>query len=377
MVRISIGLLAVAVALAAGPRGDHPAEVSLLSPPSGGIQPQAAVDAQGTLHLLYFTGDPAAGDLYYVRRSSGGKAFSPPIRVNSEPGSATATGSVRGGHLALGRNGWVHVAWDARPIRDNQTTYTPMYYTRLARSASAFEPQRAIGRTVSLDGGTIAADPRGHVYLVWHARGAIEGEAHRAVYFASSDDDGVHFASERALVDEGGVCGCCALTALADRDGRLNVLYRAATDAVHRDATWIVADGTSHRGERLGAWDLNACPMTTFALAQAPEGLIAAWQTERQLFVTTLDPTRVKHSTVEPLSGAGVRAHPSIAVNGSGERLIAWTDGTGWARGGTLSWELQSGRGEREDGRERVAAVPVWGLVSAVALPDGSFIVVH
>src|SRR5262249_43885903 len=43
--------------------------VELLRTPDGGIQPQAVVDAKGTLHLIYFKGDKAeAGDLFYVRR---------------------------------------------------------------------------------------------------------------------------------------------------------------------------------------------------------------------------------------------------------------------------------------------------------------------
>ncbi len=32
--------------------------------PSGGIQPQAALDASGTLHLVYYNGDAHHGDLF-------------------------------------------------------------------------------------------------------------------------------------------------------------------------------------------------------------------------------------------------------------------------------------------------------------------------
>ena len=71
----------------------------------GGIQPQAVVDDAGILHLIYFKGDPAAGDLYYVRSSPGTTEFTKPIRVNSQPGSAVAVGTIRGGQLALGRGG--------------------------------------------------------------------------------------------------------------------------------------------------------------------------------------------------------------------------------------------------------------------------------
>src|SRR5262245_53300801 len=81
--------------------------------PDGGIQPQAVVDARGTLHLIYFKGDKAeAGDLFYVRRDTGKERFSDPIRVNSQPASAIAFGSMRGGQITLGKAGRVHVAWN-------------------------------------------------------------------------------------------------------------------------------------------------------------------------------------------------------------------------------------------------------------------------
>ncbi|MFP6901688.1 MAG: hypothetical protein VCA36_12150, partial [Opitutales bacterium] len=47
--------------------------------PHGGIQPQAIVDASGTLHLLYYKGQPREGDLFYVSRAKGQKGFSAPL----------------------------------------------------------------------------------------------------------------------------------------------------------------------------------------------------------------------------------------------------------------------------------------------------------
>ena len=55
------------------------AQVQLVRTPNGGIQPQTAVDSRGVLHMIYFTGDPAAGNIEYVRRSPGANVFSKPI----------------------------------------------------------------------------------------------------------------------------------------------------------------------------------------------------------------------------------------------------------------------------------------------------------
>src|SRR5437879_10562330 len=89
--------------------GQH---VKLIATPDGGIQPQAAVDAKGVVHLVYFKGEPRAGDIFYVRRGPGEETFSKPIQVNSQPHTAMAMGTIRGAQLAVGKNGRVHVAWD-------------------------------------------------------------------------------------------------------------------------------------------------------------------------------------------------------------------------------------------------------------------------
>src|SRR5713101_3190096 len=94
------------------PRVTRAEQVGLLRTPDSGIQPQAAVDSKGTVHLIYFKGDPKGGDIFYVRREPGEKEFSKPMAVNTQPHTAMALGTIRGAQLAVGKNGRVHVAWD-------------------------------------------------------------------------------------------------------------------------------------------------------------------------------------------------------------------------------------------------------------------------
>jgi hypothetical protein len=89
---------------------EHAGKVTTLRVPQGGIQPQAVVDDKGTVHLIYFHGEPRGGNVFYVR-STGGAKFTEPIRVNSRPNSAIAVGNIRGAHVAVGKNGRAHVAW--------------------------------------------------------------------------------------------------------------------------------------------------------------------------------------------------------------------------------------------------------------------------
>jgi hypothetical protein len=133
------------------------------------------VDAKGTLHLNYFKGnDATAGDLFYVRREPGSERFSEPIRVNSRPRTASAAGSVRGGQIALGKGGRLHVVWNGLGTD----------YARLNDAGTAFEEQRNLmWKTQVLDGGgTVAADGVGNVYVVWHGqRKGVRAEDKRQV----------------------------------------------------------------------------------------------------------------------------------------------------------------------------------------------------
>jgi hypothetical protein len=220
--------LCAAAVLAASEPPRNP-DISLVRVPNGGIQPQAVMDRGGTLHLLYYSGDPRQGDVFYVKSSDSGVTWSRPLRVNSDAGAAIAAGTIRGGQIAIGQNGRVHVAWNGSSKAEPKGPLdpesgqpgAPMLYSRLNNSCTAFEPERNLmTRTFDLDGGgTIAADPAGHVYVAWHGKapGAASGEAGRQVWIAKSNDDGKTFSAEQpAWKDPTGACGCCGMAMYAD-----------------------------------------------------------------------------------------------------------------------------------------------------------------
>src|SRR5687768_3258826 len=63
----------LSLALAATTAG---AEVTVIRTPNGGIQPQAAADQAGRIHLVYFKGPARAGDLFYVHKDGKASEFS-------------------------------------------------------------------------------------------------------------------------------------------------------------------------------------------------------------------------------------------------------------------------------------------------------------
>lgn len=383
---LSIGvttLLATSLALA------RSADISVVRVPNGGIQPQAVVDDTGILHLLYYLGDPMHGDLFHVTSSDLGASWSSPLRVNSEAGTAIAAGTIRGGQMTLGRNGRIHVAWNGSSAGESKGPSNPesgkrgapMFYSRLNDAHTSFEPARSLmTRTFGLDGGgTVAADSAGNVYVSWHGKGlgAKRGEAGRQVWVAESHDDGKTFGAEHPAWDEPtGACGCCGMTMFADAKGTVRALYRSATENVHRDIYQLTSlDGArSFQGRKLHTWEINACPMSSMAFAEAAGKVEGAWETGGQVYFADLT-TAGAVPVSAPDEGKG-RKHPRIAMASGGETLMVWTEGTAWARGGSFAWQLYDAGGKLIGDRGTRTGVPPWSF-GAVVTKHGGFLLIY
>lgn len=375
--------------------------VKTLRVPGGGIQPQVVADGAGTVHLIYFRGPPASGDVYYVRSRDGGETFGPPLRVNHQKGSAVAVGNIRGPQVAVGKNGRVHVAWNGsgkarprglpNPKLPEDSPYrlsAPMLYTRLNDEGTAFEPERNLmSSTYALDGGgSVAADAAGNVYVIWHApaAGGPGGEAGRAVWVARSTDEGRTFAAEmRANRKPTGACGCCGLRCFADSRGHLYVLYRSATDMLNRDMYLL---GSRNRGGEFGAvrldtWRVPKCVMSSAALVESPGGdVLAAWETRGQVRFARLRRDRLEASPVVAPPGrhGGGRRFPALSAGPGGRVLLAWTEGMAWNRGGSVAWQVFDARGKAlAQLSGRTDGVPAWSLVAVFSRPDGGFTVLY
>lgn len=358
------------------------AKVKRLRVPQQGIQPQVVVDGKGVVHMIYYGGDARHGDIFYVRSTDEGGTFSRPLRVNSGAGSAIAIGNIRGAHLAVGKQGRVHVAWNGSGKGGHAEE--GMLYARLNDKGDAFEPQRnVIAAAMGLDGGgSVAADEAGHVYVVWHApQPGEKGEERRRVWVAHSEDDGKTFAPERAALDKDtGACGCCGLRTFADRKGNVYVLFRSATKRVQRD-TYLLRStdhGARFQGHDLHPWKIAACPMSSFAFAEGPSEVLAGWETNGQVYFARLDAETGKPS--EPIAAPGAgreRKHPIVAVNKRGHILLAWTEGMGWQRGGAVAWQVFDAEGKPTAEKGRADGVPMWSLIAAFPRKDGGFTIVY
>ena len=347
------------------------AEVRTARVPGGGVQPQ--VVASGDLvHMVYLVGEPGRADVMYVRSTDEGKTFSAPVRVNSQAGSAVATGTIRGAHLAVGKAGRVHVAW-------NGAGHAGMTMQYARWNGKTFEPQRNLmQKTSELDGGgSVAADAAGHVYVVWHGRteGAVKGETGRRVWVARSDDEGARFGVEEAADTPAvGACGCCGLRAFTDAKGTVYVMYRSAQEEIHRDIHLLVSRdlGKSFQGGLIHKWQVNGCPMSSMTLAPG----LAAWETAGQVYWGAIEGLSVPRPMAAPGEGKG-RKHPVVARNRSGETILVWTEGTGWQKGGSLAWQVYDRENKPTPEKGSAPGVPVWSVAAVLARAEGGFTIVY
>jgi hypothetical protein len=405
MLKRSLWLLALALLVVVGlsrvPTGvaavDAPA-VDVRRIPNGGFQPDLAVGRDGALHLVYFSGDSMAGDIFYVRSKDGGVTFSAPVRVNSQPGSAIARGTIRGPQIAVAPDGRVHVAWNGsdaaepRGVANPKTGKrgSPMLYSRSGGEPLQFEPQRNLmTHTFDLDGGgSIAAGEAGAVYVVWHGNDVKdgEGEAARRVWLARSSDSGATFAAETAAWSEPtGACGCCGMRLFAAGD-TLRILYRSATAKINRDIFSLVSSdrGRTFTGSRLHEWDINACPMTSMSIASQGPRVLGGWETDGQVYFTDLSASGAPRAPAR--TGAGRRKHPRLAIDKDGRVLMAWTEAvpstsssssTHNHGGSSLSWQVFGADGQPIGAAGSRPGVPPLSLGVVAARPGGSFVVFY
>ena len=364
--------------------------------PHEGIQPQVVADDRGVLHVLYYSGEPRGGNVFYTRSTDGGATFSSPLQVNGS-GSAIAAGTIRGAQMVLGRRGRVHVAWNGSseaklrgPINpDSGKPGAPMLYSRMNDAGTAFEPERNVmHRSFGLDGGgSVAADPAGNVYVAWHgipldakSGAGPEGEARRQVWIARSENDGGTFVTEEKAGEQTtGACACCGMKVFASRRGSVHALYRSATEAVHRDIYLISSkdQGKSFQGGLLHKWEINACPMSSMDFAENSNTIIGAWETGGQVYWVRIEGIP---KSIDPTAAPGTakgRKHPRVAINANGEMLFVWTEGTGWQRGGSVAWQMYDRAGQATSEKGLVAGVPVWSFAAPAVSPDGSFTILY
>jgi len=258
----------------------------------------------------------------------------------------------------------------------------PLYYTRINDAGTAFEPERnVIMYAYGLDGGSsVAADLQGNVYVVWHAPqpGSTNGEAGRAVFVARSSDEGKTFQREATAISKPtGACACCGMRAFADSQGDVFAFYRAAYQMTNRDETLLISrnGGATFEIAYSHPWNVGTCPMSSAFISETQNGVLAAAETHGRVFFVRLDPTTGKTSA--PVSPERQAKHPVAVANSKGETLLAWAEGTGWNKGGSVAWQIYDQDLNPTSDKGRTEGLKPWSLPTAFANRDGTFAIIY
>ena len=57
--------------------------------------------------------------------------------------------------------------------------------------------------------------------------------------------------------------------------------------------------------------------------------------------------------------------------------LLAWAEGTGWQKGGSLAWQLFDRDALPTGEAKQLPDLPAWSFAAAVALPDADFAILR
>ena len=133
------------------------------------------------------------------------------------------------------------------------------------------------------------------------------------------------------------------------------------------------------RGEAIHPWKLDACPMSGASLAEAGSSVLVAWETNGQVYFRRIDPkSEDVMPPVAPPGNSGTRKHPAVAGNAAARRSWSGPRGLAGRKGGRWYGRCSIGPGVPTEQRGRIeGGVPVWGLPTVVARPDGTFIIVR
>jgi len=309
-------------------------QVAIVQTPNSGEPAEAKLGPDGMIHLLYDS--KSDGIAYYVKSSDAGLTFSSPITVVDKPSRKPGL-RFSGNAMAVGRGGAIYVATST----NNWKLKLPgvvegLGFAALAPGAKAFTPLRSLNGQPS-EGFSLAADENGNVAAAWLAN---------KLYVNFSRDGGKTFTPNAEINPSYDPCNCCTTRAAYGIDGNLALLYREkANDKRDMYVVILKTDGQQLRNRISSTlWEVNACPMTYYALSATKNGYIAAWPTKGEIYFTRMDRNGkvVPAGEIKTPGRTGMRTGLIALEAPDGQALIAWK------HQGELSWQLYSADGRPE-----------------------------
>lgn len=236
-----------------------------MSDGDGQFNPYVAADNAGAFYLVYVQRQGGQCNVY-LRRSSDGREFSPPVRVNDRDGDATVR-NENPPKVTAGPNGTVYVCW----ANERGKWKGNVRFARSTDSGKTFAP--AI--TINSDGDrepaghafqSMTVDRQGLIYVAWiDERNKTKTDRGAEIWLAVSRDRGRSFSPDRRVLSD--VCECCRTSLQVSSNGLLYLTYRTVprSGPMYRD---IILAHSRDGGRSFvrtvvsqDHWEINGCPV--------------------------------------------------------------------------------------------------------------------
>ncbi len=260
-------------------------------------EPAIAVSPSGAVYVAWVEHEPnAQANVMVAAFSAAGRLEQEAVRVNSEPGTATAW---RGDPptIAVAPDETVYVGWTAR-IKSESGHATELYLSSSKDRARTFAPPVKVNDDAKpgVHGmHSLAVGNDGRVYVAWlderniqpmemKADAKAKGqhmENNRELFVASSADAGRTFTANQRVATN--ACPCCKTSLAIGSDHRLYLSWRQVLPGDYRH---IAVTSSSDQGKSFAAtkivsddqWLIPGCPVSGAAISSADGGdLRALW----------------------------------------------------------------------------------------------------
>jgi len=323
-----------------------PQPIQISAPGVDSAEPATAAAPDGTFYVAWVNHDAKQADVMLNRFNQKGEGQGSPVRVNREPGVATAW---RGDQpsVTVASDGAVYVLWTAR-VDAGEKHGTDMYLSASTDRGQSFAsevkvnddkapgPHGMHSLAVAKDGRIYAGwlDER-NVHVPKHSTKA-EGhhmESNRDLYLAYSTDGGRTFSANRKVASD--ACPCCKTALAVSADGTLYAGWRQVLPGNFRHiAVASSTDGGTKFTKPVivsdDRWMLQGCPVSGPSLwvDTASGSLKVVWYAAGEggapgVYVAESKDGGQSFSPRQLLSQETVRGTPALAV-GNGNLIALW-----------------------------------------------------
>ena len=268
--------------------------VRISSGSANAAEPAIAAAPDGSVYVVWVDHDPKnEADVMIARVTSDGRTEGTAVRVNSQPGVATAW---RGDPptVVVAPDHTVYVGWTAR-LDSPSGHATDLYLSSSKDGGQTFGPAVKVNDDTkpAVHGmHSLAVGNDGRIYLAWlderniapmemkdsKMDPAVKGhhmESNRELFFASSGDGGHTFTPNQRVATN--VCPCCKTAVAIGPDNRLYLSWRQVLPG---DLRHIAVNSTVDHGKTFSTpkivsddqWMIAGCPVSGPAIAVAQDG---------------------------------------------------------------------------------------------------------